>query len=102
MARYRQYANESQIKNLTNTSYRVYCTTGGLITFDPAIYSENDSPDTKYICSTGSKDWLEEHGVDRNRLFFASCRGTARDGKLVWVLHPYNVDEPRLVPHRES
>ena len=102
MARYRQYANESQIKNLTNTTYRVYCTTGGLLTFPPTIYKEDDPPDTKYVCNTGSKDWLEEHGIDRSRLFFASCRGSARDGQLVWIFHPYNVDDPRLVPHRES
>lgn len=102
MARYRQYANESQIKNLTNTTYRVICTSGGIIEFKQAIYSVNDPDDTIYICSTGTRDWLEEHGVDRSRLFFASCCGTSRNGKLVWRLHPYNVDEPRLVPHRES
>lgn len=101
MARHRQYANESEIKNLTNISYRVYSSTGCFVTLDPALYSDKDPESTKYICSTGSRDWLIEHGVDLNRLFFASCSGTGRNGQLVWTLYPYNVDEPRLIPHRE-
>lgn len=101
MARFRQYANEGQIKNLTNIVYRVLATDGGIIAFEPAIYSNKDSEETLYICSTGSKEWLVEHDVNINRLFFASCNGTDTTGKLVWALNPYNVELPRLVPHRE-
>lgn len=102
MARFRQYANESQIKNLTNKPYKVFCTTGGYTVFEPTLYDINDGEDILYICSTGSKDWLEKNGVDENRLFFASCTGINRNGEFIWALHPYNVELPRLVPHRES
>lgn len=102
MARHRQYKEESLIKNLTHTTYRVYSTTGGFVTLSPQIYSDKDPEEMYYICSTGSRDWLIEHGVDKNRLFFASCQGTGRDGQLIWALCPYNIENPRLVPHRES
>lgn len=102
MARFRQYQSEKLIKNLTSTTYKVYATTGGFVTLEPKLYSENDPDDMYYICSTGSRDWLEEHGVSRDRLFFASCQGTGRFNFLVWALYPYNVDNPRLVPHRET
>ena len=102
MAHFRQYANESQIKNLTNNTYRVFCTTCGVVVFEPAIYSANDSDDIRYICSSGTMNWLIKHGVDKSRLFFASSTGRDRDGNILWGLFPYKVDEPRLVPHRES
>lgn len=102
MAHYRQYANESDIKNLTSITYRVYASTGGFVILEPSVYSKDDPETTKYICSTASKDWFVEHGIDLDRLFFASCSGTGRDNKLIWRLHPYNVERPRLVPHRES
>lgn len=101
MAVYRQYANEGKIKNLTNITYRVLCTDGGIITFEPALYSSSDPEDTIYICTNSTKNWFVKTGLDINRLFFASCNGTDKSGKLVWALHPYNVDLPRLVPHRE-
>lgn len=102
VARFRQYQSESLIKNLTHTTYRVYSSFGGFVTFEPTIYSVDDPEETYYICNTGSKDWLEKHGVSRERLFFASCQGTGQDGQLIWVLNPYQVENPRLIPHRES
>lgn len=98
---HRQYANQSSIKNLTHTSYEVYSTNGGYIELEPTIYNESDPEDTLYIVNTGSRDYLVEHGIDIKRLFFASCQGCRQDGKLIWALYPYKVDEPKLVPHRE-
>lgn len=102
MVRFRQYKEESLIKNLTNTTYRVYSSIGGFAVFEPTIYSDKDPEDMYYICNTGSRDWFVEHGVSLDRLFFASCQGTGRDGKLIWALYPYNIENPRLIPHRES
>lgn len=102
MARFRQYANESQIKNLTHNTYRVYCSTGCILEIEPTIYSDKFPEDSVYIASTSTRDWLVEHGVDKRKIFFATCNGTDRSNKLVWALYPYCVDSPRLVPHRES
>ena len=102
MARFRQYANESQIRNLTNNTYRVYCSTGCILEIKPTIYSDKFPEDSIYIASTGTRDWLIEHGVDKRKIFFAACNGTDRSKKLVWALYPYCVEDPRLVIHRES
>lgn len=102
MARFRQYANESQIKNLTDKIYRVRCTDGGILVIPPHLYSDKFPADTIYIANTGTKDWLVEHGVNERKVFFAVSNGIDRDNRLVWALYPYYVEDPRLVPFRES
>ena len=102
MGRYRQFASENLIKNLTKNPVRVYCSMGGFVTFNQDIYRDTDPDNMIYICNTGSKEWLEAHGVSIKRLFFASCQGIGRDGKQVWAILPYDKSEPRLIPHGES
>lgn len=102
MALYRQYKEARLIKNLTRHPYRVYTTTATVTTFLPTEYRDDDPEDMVYIVSCGKKDKLLNMGIDKKRLFFAASQGLGKDGKLLHGLYPYEVNQPRLIPHGES